>query len=143
MLISESENHGLIHWTWQRGNIEAHEIIGSSRFWTLRLPLATKNGECGYLNLYREFGSEALLLDINYLWDLFQCETAKAVERVLAQSVQAEHASLLAAVDPAATIRVNELCLEAQRLPIGWAVASLDDRRDLDLGKSAYQAVNG
>ncbi|MDQ3174015.1 MAG: hypothetical protein M3Q91_09960, partial [Acidobacteriota bacterium] len=39
--------------------------------------------EWGYLNLYREFGGEALLLDINYLCDLFQSETAKAVERVL------------------------------------------------------------
>jgi UDP-GlcNAc:undecaprenyl-phosphate GlcNAc-1-phosphate transferase len=134
LLTIGSQRDGLIHWTWQRGNIEAHEIIGSSRFWTLRLPLSTKNGEWGYLNLYREFGSETLLLDINYLCDLFQCETAKAVERVLAKSVQAERSSVLT-VDPGATIEVNEVVfLEGQRFPTGWVVASSDDRRGLDLG---------
>jgi UDP-GlcNAc:undecaprenyl-phosphate/decaprenyl-phosphate GlcNAc-1-phosphate transferase len=74
---------GLVHWTWQRDGVEANEILGSSRFWTLRLPLATESGEWGYLNLYREFGGEALLLEVNYLCEFFQLETAKAVERVL------------------------------------------------------------
>ncbi|MBA3571627.1 MAG: undecaprenyl/decaprenyl-phosphate alpha-N-acetylglucosaminyl 1-phosphate transferase [Pyrinomonadaceae bacterium] len=83
-MVSGTEIHnGSIYWTWQRGNIEADKIVGSGRFWTLRLPLSTRNCEWGYLNLYREFGGEALLLDINYLCDLFQSETAKAVERVL------------------------------------------------------------
>ena len=82
---------GLVHWTWQRDNIEAGEIIGSSRFWTLRLPLATEGGEWGYLNLYREFGGEALLLEVNYLCEFFQLETAKAVERVLGAVPRAEN----------------------------------------------------
>jgi UDP-GlcNAc:undecaprenyl-phosphate GlcNAc-1-phosphate transferase len=86
---TESSN-GLVHWTWQRDNIEADEIIGSSRFWTLRLPLSTQHAEWGYLNLYHEFGGEALLLDVNYLCDLFQLETAKAVERVLGAAKQEE-----------------------------------------------------
>jgi UDP-GlcNAc:undecaprenyl-phosphate GlcNAc-1-phosphate transferase len=128
------ESHGLIHWTWQRGNIGANEIIGSSRFWTLRLPLSTKNCEWGYVNLYREFGSDALLLDINYLCDLFQRETAKAVERVLADTVQAEHASVLATVDAAATVKLNEFCRGGEKQPLSWAAASSDDGRGLDLG---------
>lgn len=74
---------GLIHWSWERGDIEAAEIIGSGQFWTLRLPLATERGGWGYINLYREFSSDALLLDINYICDLFQRETARAAERVL------------------------------------------------------------
>ena len=78
----ESRN-GSIHWTWGCENIEANKIMGSGRYWTLRLPLSTQNADWGYLNLYGEFGGEALLLDINYLCDLFQRETAKAVERVL------------------------------------------------------------
>jgi UDP-GlcNAc:undecaprenyl-phosphate GlcNAc-1-phosphate transferase len=89
---TESSN-GLVHWTWQRDNIEASEIIGSSRFWTLRLPLATESGEWGYLNLYREFGGEALLLEVNYLCEFFQLETAKAVERVLGEAKKEESMS--------------------------------------------------
>lgn len=94
-MISGTEIHnGSIHWTWQRGNIEADKIMGSGRFWTLRLPLSTRNCEWGYLNLYREFGGEALLLDINYLCDLFQSETAKAVERVLSAEREASGSQL-------------------------------------------------
>ena len=84
LVRSGTENgNGLIHWSWERGNLESDEIIGSGRFWTMRLPLCTLGADWGYLNLYREFGRESLLLDINYLCDLFQRETAKAVERVL------------------------------------------------------------
>ena len=84
-LRSESApvHHGSIYRTWQRGNVDAGEIRDSGRFWTLRLPLSAQKTQCGYLNLYREFSDDALLLDINYLCDLFQRETAKALERVL------------------------------------------------------------
>jgi UDP-GlcNAc:undecaprenyl-phosphate GlcNAc-1-phosphate transferase len=75
--------NGAVCWRWERGDVEPEEIIGSVRYWTLRLPLSTANADWGYLNVYREFGGEALLLDINYLSDLFQRELAKAVERVL------------------------------------------------------------
>jgi UDP-GlcNAc:undecaprenyl-phosphate GlcNAc-1-phosphate transferase len=74
---------GLINWTWERGDIDADEIIGSGYFWTLRLPLSTAGGGWGFLTLYRGFGDADLLLDINYLCDLFQRETAQAVERVM------------------------------------------------------------
>lgn len=74
---------GLINWSWERGDISAEEIIGSGHFWTLRLPLTTEQAEWGYLNLYRGLGGDALLLDINYLCDLFQRELAQAAERVL------------------------------------------------------------
>ncbi len=74
---------GLISWTWERGDIDAEEIIGSGYFWTLRLPLSTPGGAWGFLNLYRGFGDTDLLLDINYLCDLFQREMSQAVERVM------------------------------------------------------------
>ncbi|HEX8650893.1 MAG TPA: MraY family glycosyltransferase [Pyrinomonadaceae bacterium] len=74
---------GLINWTWKRGHREAEEVVRSGRFWTMRLPLSTENAGWGYISLYREIGSDALLLDINYLCDLFQREMAQAVERVL------------------------------------------------------------
>ncbi|OLE54008.1 MAG: hypothetical protein AUG51_10315 [Acidobacteria bacterium 13_1_20CM_3_53_8] len=73
---------GLIVWSWERKSFIAEEL-SSSRFWTLRLPLATDKGGWGYISLYREIGSEAILLDINYLCDLFQRELASASERVL------------------------------------------------------------
>lgn len=75
--------NGSIYWSWERGDIEAAEIVGSGRFWTLRLPLSTERGRWGYINLYRRFGSDALLLDINYLCGFFQYEMAQAAERVL------------------------------------------------------------
>jgi UDP-GlcNAc:undecaprenyl-phosphate GlcNAc-1-phosphate transferase len=78
-----SLRNGLICWAWERGDIEADEIIGSGLFWTLRLPLSTEKAGWGYINLYRELESTALLLDINYLCHLFQREMARAAERVL------------------------------------------------------------
>jgi UDP-GlcNAc:undecaprenyl-phosphate GlcNAc-1-phosphate transferase len=75
--------NGSVSLHWKRRDTDAGQIMGSGSFWTLRLPLSTQNAEWGYLNLYREFGADSLLLDINYLCDLFQRETSKAVERVL------------------------------------------------------------
>ncbi|HEX8141799.1 MAG TPA: MraY family glycosyltransferase [Pyrinomonadaceae bacterium] len=74
---------GMISWSWERGDIEAGEIIGSSHFWVLRLPLATENMELGYINFYRSIDSDHLLLDINYICHLFQKEMSQAFERVL------------------------------------------------------------
>lgn len=86
---------GMICWAWERGDIEAIEVIESHRFWTLRLPLSTNNAGWGYLTLYRGFDSEQLLLDMNYLYDLFQREMAQAVERIfeLEASERATHDS--------------------------------------------------
>ena len=49
----------------------------------MRLPLATENGDWGWINLYREFNSEPLLVDMNYLCDLFRLEMSRSVERLL------------------------------------------------------------
>lgn len=133
VVTSGREGHGSIQWAWQRGNIGAHEIIGSSRFWTLRLPLSTRTGDWGYLNLYREFGSDALLLDINYLWDLFHRETAKAVERVLLESLEEGHASVLAAISALPQIEANEVVPEAHRLPVCWSMPTSADDAGLAL----------
>ena len=81
---------GLYCWSWERGDIEAAEVISSGRFWTLRLPLSTERGEWGYLNLYRGCDDESLLLDINYLCQLFQREMAGAAERILSRAAVCE-----------------------------------------------------
>jgi hypothetical protein len=73
---------GLVCWEWVRGDAEGHEILGSHLYWTLRMPLATDKAGWGYINLYREFGADGLLLDVNYLCNLFQKELTLAAERI-------------------------------------------------------------
>jgi len=82
--------NGWIYWSWERGDIEKAEIVGSDHFWTLRLPLATGHTRWGYINLYREFDGDPLLLDINYLSKLFHYEMAQAAERVLSTANEQE-----------------------------------------------------
>jgi UDP-GlcNAc:undecaprenyl-phosphate GlcNAc-1-phosphate transferase len=77
---------GLICWEWERGDVEAKEVLGSHFFWTLRLPLSTDSAGWGYINLYREFGGDGLLMDVNYLSNLFQKELALATERVFTRA---------------------------------------------------------
>ncbi|MFL6331949.1 MAG: glycosyltransferase family 4 protein [Pyrinomonadaceae bacterium] len=86
---------GLICWEWERGDIEAKEVEGSHFFWTLRLPLSTDTAGWGYINLYREFGGDGLLMDVNYLSNLFQKELALAAERIFtnASAGEAVHVS--------------------------------------------------
>jgi UDP-GlcNAc:undecaprenyl-phosphate GlcNAc-1-phosphate transferase len=76
---------GLVCWEWERGDAVGREVLGSHLYWTLRMPLATDTAGWGYINLYREFGGEELLLDVNYLCNLFQKEMAQAAERVFSE----------------------------------------------------------
>jgi UDP-GlcNAc:undecaprenyl-phosphate GlcNAc-1-phosphate transferase len=76
-------SEGFIRWSWERGDVEADEVTGSEQFWTLRLPLTTKRGTWGYINLYRGLDGDTLMLDINYVCHLFQREMAHAAERIL------------------------------------------------------------
>ena len=75
-----------ISWSWGRGDVEsaAAVALGSWNCWSVRIPLATENGEWGWINLYREFDRGPLLVDMNYLCDLFREQLSEATERVLA-----------------------------------------------------------
>jgi UDP-GlcNAc:undecaprenyl-phosphate GlcNAc-1-phosphate transferase len=75
--------NGRIVWSWGSADIDADDIVGSGRYWSVRLPLTTETGDWGWINLYREFSSDPLLVDMNYLCDLFRREMSKAVERLL------------------------------------------------------------
>ena len=90
---------GRIYWTWQRDGIDPSEVVGSDRFWTLRLPLATERARVGYMNLYRALEGEPMHLDVNYLCDMFRPQLAEAAERVFAacerESAKALHAGSL------------------------------------------------
>ncbi len=84
--------NGIFYWSWQRGNIEPADVVSSGHFWRVSLPLTTANGRWGYLDAYRAYGVNTPLFDINYLCELFQPETAKAVERVLLDTNELEKA---------------------------------------------------
>ena len=88
---------GLVCWEWERGDVEGGEVQGSHFFWTLRLPLSTDAAGWGYINLYREFGGDGLLMDVNYLSNLFQRELALAAERIFARASAGEAARASAA----------------------------------------------
>ncbi len=77
---------GLVCWEWERGDVGGAEVVASPLFWTLRMPLSTDAAGWGYINLYREFGGDGLLLDVNYLSNLFQKELALAAERVFTRA---------------------------------------------------------
>lgn len=79
---------GMICWTWRCEDAGPLDAANSKRYWSLRLPLTTERADLGYINLYRELKSSPLLLDINYVCNLFQREMAQAVERVLAERPQ-------------------------------------------------------
>lgn len=74
--------NGRVAWSWRRADIDGGDIIGSRKFWSVRLPLGTEQSDWGWINLYREFEAEPLLVDINYLCDLFRQELSEAAERI-------------------------------------------------------------
>ena len=78
-----SVRDGHIHWSWKRKGFEDIDVLGSDRFWTLRLPLAGNQVSLGHVNLYRPLDSETLLFDVNYLTTVFQPAVAQAAERAL------------------------------------------------------------
>jgi hypothetical protein len=69
-----------VFWTWSR---DAEETDRPLNEWSFRLPLVKDGVDWGWLNLYREFDSEPLLVDTNYLSDLFRREFTDAAARIL------------------------------------------------------------
>ena len=75
---------GRIHWTWKQVDFQSVDVVGSDRFWAMRLPLGSERGSLGYLNLYRQFDADALLFDVNYLTTVFRPAVAEAADRIFA-----------------------------------------------------------
>ncbi|HEV2834104.1 MAG TPA: MraY family glycosyltransferase, partial [Pyrinomonadaceae bacterium] len=64
--------NGRVSWCWSKNGDETdYEFLARSE-WSFRLPLVKDGVEWGWLNFYRGFESEPLLVDINYLSDLFR-----------------------------------------------------------------------
>jgi len=75
--------NGGIGWSWQRDGVTKGQVTGSSAFWCIRLPLATENGEWGWMNLYRPIDGPPLMLDLSYLTTLLRTALSEAAERAL------------------------------------------------------------
>ena len=71
--------NGRVLWSWSVNDDE----FRSGSEWSFRLPLVKDGIEWGWLNLYRSFETEPLLVDINYLTDLFRREFTDAAARIL------------------------------------------------------------
>lgn len=89
-------NEGRIHWTWKRGDFSKVDVVGSDRFWAMRLPLGSEHGSFGYLNLYRQFDADVILFDINYLTTTFQPAVARAAERIFVNARESTPRTLAA-----------------------------------------------
>lgn len=69
-----------VEWFWSR---DEESDSHSPSDWSMRLPLVKDGVEWGWLNFYRSVESEPLLVDINYLSDLFRREFTEVIARIL------------------------------------------------------------
>jgi UDP-GlcNAc:undecaprenyl-phosphate GlcNAc-1-phosphate transferase len=74
--------NGRVFWSWSGKGDETDGALRSRSEWSFRLPLVKDGIEWGWLNLYRGFENEALLVDTNYLSDLFRREFTEAAARI-------------------------------------------------------------
>jgi UDP-GlcNAc:undecaprenyl-phosphate/decaprenyl-phosphate GlcNAc-1-phosphate transferase len=77
-------DEGQIHWTWKHRDFNLVSLVGSDRFWSMRLPLGSELGSLGWLDLSRALDADVLLFDVNYLTGVFQPAVARAVARIFA-----------------------------------------------------------
>jgi UDP-GlcNAc:undecaprenyl-phosphate/decaprenyl-phosphate GlcNAc-1-phosphate transferase len=85
-------HNGRVFWSWS----ENSEELSSRSDWCIRLPLVKDGVEWGWLNFYRSADSEPLLVDTNYLADLFRREFTDAAARILASHEEPVAQSALA-----------------------------------------------
>jgi UDP-GlcNAc:undecaprenyl-phosphate GlcNAc-1-phosphate transferase len=77
-------------WSWP------DEVEPAAGDWSIRLPLVKDGVEWGWLNFYRSVKSEPLLVDMNYLTDLFRREFTEATARIFALDEEPVAASAMA-----------------------------------------------
>ncbi len=75
--------NGRVAWSWAAESVDAGEVFRSRTDWCFRLPLVKNGVEWGWLNFYHSLDGETLLVDTNYLSDLFRREFTDAVARIL------------------------------------------------------------
>jgi hypothetical protein len=72
---------GSTYWSWSKRDAE-HRGSEPQDEWSFRLPLIKDGMEWGWVNFYRSFNGEALLVDMNYLSDLLRRELTEAAARI-------------------------------------------------------------
>ncbi len=75
--------NGRVAWSWSADGVDANDVFRSHSDWSFRLPLVKDGVEWGWLNFYHSLEGETLLVDTNYLSDLFRREFTDAVARIL------------------------------------------------------------
>ncbi|HSD48083.1 MAG TPA: MraY family glycosyltransferase [Pyrinomonadaceae bacterium] len=88
--------NGRVLWAWSKEGAETDERFPSRAEWSFRLPLVKDGVEWGWLNLYHSLNGEALLVDTNYLSDLFRREFTDAAVRIFSVHEVAEEAPAMA-----------------------------------------------
>jgi hypothetical protein len=97
--------HGRVYWSWSRLTVQS-DIEGSEEpcrtcgQWSFRLPLVKDGMEWGWVNFYRNLNGEALLVDTNYLSDLFRRELTDAAARIFSEAEFSESVSELPQAAP-------------------------------------------
>jgi len=75
--------NGRIYWSWVGENGEREDRRRAQLAWCFRLPLVKEGVEWGWLNFYHNLEGESLLIDTNYLSNLFLREFTDAVVRII------------------------------------------------------------
>lgn len=74
-------HNGRVYWSWSEDGVEEAELFAARSCWSLRLPLVQNGIEWGWLNFFHDLHGESLLVDTNYLSNLFLREFTEAVAR--------------------------------------------------------------
>lgn len=87
--------NGRVFWSWSKEASERDEFVPRAE-WSFRLPLVKDGVEWGWLNFYHSLDGETLLVDTNYLSDLFRREFTDAAVRILSMHELPEIAPAMA-----------------------------------------------
>jgi hypothetical protein len=84
--------NGRVLWSWSKQDDESDPTRTD---WSFRLPLVKDGVEWGWLNFYHSMDGETLLVDTNYLSDLFRKEFTEAAARIFTVHEVAEEAPVM------------------------------------------------
>jgi UDP-GlcNAc:undecaprenyl-phosphate/decaprenyl-phosphate GlcNAc-1-phosphate transferase len=78
-----AHNGNHIVWVWERGETPLDEVLGSDRFWSLRVPLTYEDGKSlGAITFYRDLLDGVPAIDIGHICGNLQRELSAALVRL-------------------------------------------------------------